>query len=784
MDDKLRKIAELSQKLEELNQKQIHFGKEIQSIQMEIRLLKYEIQKPIEKESSPMSESLSTSEVKPIETHSSQVELVESKPPQPISERPKSSAKPKMPSDLEKIIGESWLNKIGILILVIGVGIGAKYSIENDLISPLTRIVLGYVTGLALLGLAFKLKEKFEAYSAVLLSGAMAIFYFISFFAYSFYNLIPLGLTFALMVVFTVFTVYAALHYNRSIIAHLGLVGAYAVPFLLSSDSGNAQVLFAYLALINLGVLAVAVKKHWKSLYYVAFGLTWLIYGIWYSEVMDWDENGSRLTGLLFAAIFFFIFYAVAISNRIVQKEFLRNEEIGLLLLNSFVFYGFGFGILDAKIPTSSYLGLFTLANALIHFLVGTLLKSRKILDQNLIYLTFGLVFTFITISIPIQLDGSWVTLLWTAQAVLLFAIGRTKGVLNFEKIAYVIAILAFFSLGHDWFNFRFYTARPIFNEIFLTSILVLVGYGSMVYLASKQKFFTTENQQGFPAFMKVFLPILGMVVAYFTFASEIILYFENILDRTAVTIEDSDDPLMNFKRKNYTLSSVKIVALIAYSLLFFAFISWVNTSKIKSKVFGILNLLGNLFIILIALSAGIYMLGDIRADYIFRANNDYFSIGIGYVLVRYLLFAALAILVYSLFLYQKLEFMGFNRGYKNFAELILYVCLLAFLSNELVTWLDVAGNKGIFKLGLSILWGVFSLFLIYMGIFKRKKHLRIGAIVLFGFTLLKLFFYDIANLNTLSKTIVFIILGALLLVISFLYNKFKDKISDDEPLV
>ncbi|NCP83308.1 MAG: DUF2339 domain-containing protein, partial [Bacteroidetes bacterium] len=140
----------------------------------------------------------------------------------------------KISNELEKFIGENLINKIGIAILIIGVAIGAKYSIENDLISPLTRIILGYLLGLGLLGLSIKLKATYENFSAVLVSGSMAIFYFLTYAAYSYYELIPQLITFALMVIFTVFTVIAALQYNKQIIAHIGLVGAYAVPFLLS----------------------------------------------------------------------------------------------------------------------------------------------------------------------------------------------------------------------------------------------------------------------------------------------------------------------------------------------------------------------------------------------------------------------------------------------------------------------------------------------------------------------------------------------------------------------
>ena len=111
--------------------------------------------------------------------------------------------------------------------------------------------------------------------------------------------------------------------------------------------------------------------------------------------------------------------------------------------------------------------------------------------------------------------------------------------------------------------------------------------------------------------------------------------------------------------------------------------------------------------------------------------------------------------------------------------KLMLQIVIIMVVSSELLHWMDLADSGQQYKLGLSILWGVYSLLLIVFGIWKNKQYLRIAAIVLFGITLIKLFFYDLTYLNTLSKTIVFVALGILLLVISFLYNKFKVKIEE-----
>ena len=140
------------------------------------------------------------------------------------------------------------------------------------------RIIIGYAFGFGLLGFAFKLREKYLNFSAVLLSGAMAIMYFITYFAHSLYDLFNQTTAFVLMLIFTAFTVAAAINFSRQVIANIGLVGAYAIPFLLSNNSGNVTFLFTYIAIINLGILAISVKKYWKSLFYLSFIFTWVIF--------------------------------------------------------------------------------------------------------------------------------------------------------------------------------------------------------------------------------------------------------------------------------------------------------------------------------------------------------------------------------------------------------------------------------------------------------------------------------------------------------------------------
>ena len=720
-------------------------------------------------------------EMKKAHIHQKPVQTASNEPSKPIRETVKTpTQKPiQISNELERFIGENLINKIGIAILIIGVAIGAKYSIDNDLISPLTRIILGYLLGLGLLGLSIKLKSKYENFSAVLVSGSMAIFYFLTYFAYSYYQLIPQLLTFALMVIFTIFTVIAALQYNKQIIAHIGLVGAYAVPFLLSNDPGNAFVLFSYIAIINIGILVLSFKKYWKSLYYAAFALTWLIYFSWFA--FDYDKDEDFNTAFVFASIFFIIFYVTFLVYKLIKKEQFNAIDIILLLINSFVFYGFGYAILDGQETGSQLLGLFTLCNAILHFIVSVVVFRLKLADKNLFYMIAGLVLVFITIAIPVQLDGNWVTLLWVGEAVLLFWIGRTENIPVYEYISYPLMALATLSLYQDWSNvyIDYYefdgseTITPLLNIHFLSTALFIAGFGFIYYLYNNKLYpAAIQSKKHLNNLVSIMIPAILISTVYFGFYFEINHYFNSIYQESEITINQYDH------YNNYDVLNFKAIWLLIYSMVFVSALSFINIKFIKSKVLGYINLGLNSLAVFTFLLSGLYILSELRERYLGKNVTEYYQIGSFHIIIRYLSFVFLAITLWMIYKYIQEVFMNLTN--KIPFGILFHITVLWVLSSELINLMDLSGSTQSHKLGLSIFWGLYALFLIVLGIWKKKKYLRIVAIVLFSITLIKLFFYDISHLGTISKTIVFVSLGILLLIISFLYNKFKNSISDD----
>jgi uncharacterized membrane protein len=75
-----------------------------------------------------------------------------------------------------------------------------------------------------------------------------------------------------------------------------------------------------------------------------------------------------------------------------------------------------------------------------------------------------------------------------------------------------------------------------------------------------------------------------------------------------------------------------------------------------------------------------------------------------------------------------------------------------------------------------SAIWMIYGSALMVVGFWKRSSFLRWQAIVLLGLTAAKVFVYDIAALERGYRIAAFIVLGAVLLAVSFFYQRSRMK--------
>ena len=106
-----------------------------------------------------------------------------------------------------------------------------------------------------------------------------------------------------------------------------------------------------------------------------------------------------------------------------------------------------------------------------------------------------------------------------------------------------------------------------------------------------------------------------------------------------------------------------------------------------------------------------------------------------------------------------------------------VFAVLLLFLYTTL-EMNTIMANKipGMQAGAVSILWSIFALSAIIIGIKKDIKGLRYAGLSLFLITSLKVFFSDLSTLSQVYRIVAFLIFGLIMLSGSFIYIKFQDR--------
>ncbi len=704
-------------------------------------------------------------------------------PVQEIQEEIKVVSPPKLKEPaqgFEEKIGAKWFSIVGIITLVLGIAIGVKYAIDQDLINETTRLVLGFLAGSIILMLAMVYKKKYAVFSAILLSGAMAVMYFTTYVGFNYYHFYGPSVAFFIMAIFTGFTVYAATIYDYEIIALIGLVGGYCVPPLLSTGTGEVEYMFGFMLILNLGVLALAFKKYWKFVNHVAYGLTWLIFASWMATSYKPEIYIGRT--LFFSTAFYLVFYLSFIAYKIFRNKAFSAWDVILVMSNSLIYFGIGYNAL-ADIYYEQYQGLFCVFNALIHLAFAMLCKKKEVADKTIFHFIIAMVISFITMAIPVQLDGNFVTIIWTTEMVILLWMSKRFGVNTYKWLAYGISLLAFFSLLQDWSNYDYFSnntsttlsLEPIMNHYFVTGLFAIAGFFGAWYLNKN----LLSNM--ISKIANVFLLVIGILVVYQTFANEIILYF-NIQYRLSET-KHYDSYGYDWMNYDYAWHTYSALFILMYSTIFMSVLGFLNMKKFKNLVLGYITWGFSLFVLILNVTMGFVLINELKEE----AVNDstYAFITTWNYNFRYVFLPFVALSIFVLYQYRNSELVS---KVKTINTWLFHIFILVVLSNELthiimMTHLDEYRKyeKVSFRMGYTVLWGLYSMSLIAYGIMRHKKMLRVIAIVLFAITIVKLAI-DAMSMSRGYQLIVFITIGIILLLVGFMYQKFKPIVLADEP--
>jgi uncharacterized membrane protein len=360
--------------------------------------------------------------------------------------------------------------KIGVIVLFFGVSFLLKYAAGKHVIPVEFWFIAVAIGSIVLLVFGWRLRIKNAAYALVIQGGAVGILYITVFSAAKFFTLMPLGLTFFLMLALVVFSCILAVLQDSKSLAVFATVGGFLAPILTSTGSGNHVALFSYYAFLNAGILGIAWHKSWRILNWLGFVFTFVIASLWGYEGYQPAKFNSTEPFLI---LFFLYYVAISVLFAHRQPPHLKGLVDGSLVFGVPLV---GFTLQSALVRNFEYgQALSALAIAAVYIILAKVLWNKQREGMRLLtesYLALGVIFA--SLAIPFALDGHWTAASWALEGAGIAWVGiRQKRLLPraFGLLLQVGGAMAFLiGASHT------YSELPVLNSAYIGSVFIAIA--------------------------------------------------------------------------------------------------------------------------------------------------------------------------------------------------------------------------------------------------------------------------------------------------------------------
>lgn len=659
---------------------------------------------------------------------------------EPVAPAPVSFASEKSGSsmDLESLIGGRWLYFAGLALVLVAGGFFIKLAIDNEWIGPTGQVAIGILFGASLFGLSHWMLGRGYKYFSEGITGLGAGMLYLSLWGgCNYYHLFSQTIAFFAMIAVTGATLAIAVGRDSQRIALLALLGGFLTPW-LASTGRNAQIeLFTYLAVLDAGLLALARLRQWRWLESPAFLFTQIYFWGWYDRFYDATQLPSTMG---FAALLFLMFTVLpAIRSR--QTAAMYPEQAALLFTNAFLYL---VALRQMLWPEQKWmLTIAVLLLAALHLYIARFVPRRDGERPVAYFLYAGMALTFVTLAIPIRLEGKWITMAWAAEGALLAWSGFRTRMWQLRAAAFLLFLLAVFRLV----AFPMHANVFLLNARFATFAVVVASLAAAVYFwRQHREEVRTEEQPLFAA-----LAVAANVLALWGLSMEVHLFF-------------TAPPSGVFELRWHA----QVLMLTAFWFVYAA--GLLGTGLVK-RIAG-LRYQGY---VLFALALAKLLFGDIPAAG--GAQYDFFAFN-----PRFAAFAVMVgclALVLGLARRESEALQDAERTFMKILGVAINVVALWGLSLEVYQLflpppgIEADRDIGLAQqMGLSLLWTVYATALVLTGMRRGRQGLRYQGLVLFGITIIKVFFFDLGYLSGIYRVASSFALGVLLLVVAFIYQK------------
>lgn len=639
-------------------------------------------------------------------------------------------------NSVEVKIGLSWINRIGMLLILLGVASAARYTYSNwfsDYMKGGFIFALGLV--FVILGEWMSRKGK-TVFSVGMNAGGTAILYYGVFSSYFFLHIMGLMPAMLLSVGLTALTIFFSLRYDSQTINGFALFGGYlpffSYVFYFGLEGIAVYAAMAYLFILNLSLLYISTIKGWRIIKYLSFILNVpvLIFLV--------AESQSYVVDIAYSIFTFGLYTAIILAGALNYRLRLNVADMVLLGLNTLISCIVTYALLLDTAELRDYKGLLAVFFCVIYLWLGRLVSKKLGENRTVRQLFYFTSLLFALLFVPFQFSFEWLIMGWGIEALVMTTYGVYKRSRMIEYAGWVTLILS---------AYIFYGRALVFGiqELFTSSWHGHADYavviGAMIFLL----YLYTANKRKGISEIEVFerywlqgFKYLAIICSWVYALNEGQFLLNKVMDGSSYRGFYS---LIVFAgitaAAGYIISRLKV--------LYDRYLKYVST-------------------ILYILASIVSLYANLSTPVLYADGTDTIRIISLAVLISYniLSFLIMKDTIYSI--------LKDSKGNIEYYPIILGVFLLVNTTVFMTSQLRLSNINFLISFAYIVLAFAFILY----GFRCKYAYIRRLGLALSIFASAKLFIFDLAYLELIWKIAAYFGFGLVMLAISYVYQKLR----------
>jgi uncharacterized membrane protein len=671
--------------------------------------------------------------------------------PKQTTKQTTKDTKPKAKRPIEQWIGTQLLSKLGLALFIIGMGMLLKHTLGFISKPEIANSILGLLSGATSLFFGYRLRTKTPTFAAILTAGGFVLFHLTLMVGHLYYEIYSDLIATVLYSLNALAASYMAIRRNRPELLIIAQIGVWISPFSTPDLFDAPTILLTYILAFSSGALAIGLYKGWKFPMMAAWvGCVIHIFLLLFSTGLSFTG------GLLLVAIH--IAFSIPLFVK-ANRELWDLKSRSVYALGSQLFFMLiGTWLIDAN-AEGNWLGSYALCMGIISWTLYLLNRRKKVIVAEFWTLPLAIITSALAPILHFEVQTFALVLSLEATALTFIGLKHTNRAL--KGYGMMVLVLGCFATVFQCVDL--WASRPLDSWLFINaSGLSILGFIVSSVLIARMYF--ADNLIRLPLFgllsskrLPLFLRRSVWFILYAYTSIELISWSSMHLHNNAI-----------------------ILVVGTYQLFCFLTVAHLSSNIDRWRA---LQVTGGIFL----LTYGLLLANPAQELFIEALQG---KINVGWTIAH---IPALVICMYLAV--RSWNFVATQAKMdlgKVLNLVIMTIGWILVLSREfdlvalqfhMPMSQHISDTIRAHRLwGYAPLWSMLAFVFVWIGFKKSRLTDRWAGLGIFSLLLIKLFFLDIFELPKGAQIMAFMVLGLLLIVVSFFYHKLKELLTSKEP--